>query len=80
VPRLQPGLRRAPVIPVAPVVAPHGCSFAPRCPYRQPLCLDTPPELRPVEAGGRGGSSTHLAACHQADTVLAHQAVASEPG
>jgi peptide/nickel transport system ATP-binding protein len=79
VPRLQPGRRRAPVIPVVAVDAPQGCSFAPRCPYRRPVCLDTPPPLRPVDAGGAGRDITHRAACHRAEEVLA-EAVASEPG
>ncbi len=41
-----------------------GCAFAPRCPYRQPVCLATVPVLRPLATG-------HWAACHRAERVLA---------
>jgi peptide/nickel transport system ATP-binding protein len=36
-----------------------GCSFAPRCPYAQPLCLEERPPLTPVE-----DDPEHLFACH----------------
>ncbi len=41
-----------------------GCAFAPRCPWRQPACLQAAPALRTLEAG-------HAAACHRAEQVLA---------
>ncbi len=36
-----------------------GCSFAPRCPYAQPLCLEERPPLTAVD-----GDPDHLYACH----------------
>ncbi len=39
---------------------PSGCPFAPRCPMRQPECVETEPELRPVD----GGKNERAAACH----------------
>ena len=51
--------------------APSGCSFAARCPYRQPRCtVDTPP-LRRL-------GSAHLAACHFAESVMNEQPVPGE--
>ena len=53
--------------------APSGCSFAARCPYRQPRCtLDTPPLRR------LGNGHTHLAACHFAESVMNEQPVPGE--
>jgi oligopeptide/dipeptide ABC transporter ATP-binding protein len=40
-----------------------GCSFAPRCPYRQGRCEIEAPELRALAAGQR-------AACHYAESVI----------
>ncbi|HSW03414.1 ABC transporter ATP-binding protein [Aquabacterium sp.] len=65
VPRAQPGARRAALpLPVAPVDAPGGCAFAPRCAFRQHRCLEQAPALRPLAPG-------HTAACHFAEQVLA---------
>ena len=51
--------------------APSGCSFAARCPYRQPRCtVDTPP-LRRL-------GSAHLAACHFAESVMNEQPISGE--
>jgi peptide/nickel transport system ATP-binding protein len=63
VPQARPGARRAPRIPIEPVVAPNGCSFAPRCAFRQDRCLAQPPALRAV-------GTRHHAACHEAEHVL----------
>ena len=41
-----------------------GCAFAPRCPWRQPACDQTAPELRTLAPG-------HAAACHRAEQLLA---------
>jgi peptide/nickel transport system ATP-binding protein len=74
-PRRLPGRGRTRVPPAEPsskVDAPGpraaGCSFAARCPYRQPRCLEEAPALRAL-AGG------HLAACHRAEAVIAEGAV-----
>ena len=51
--------------------ATSGCSFAARCPYRQPRCaVDTPP-LRRLGNG-------HLAACHFAESVMNEKPVPGE--
>ena len=53
-----------PVTPTAMIVAPAGgCSYAPRCPHRQPRCEIERPVLRPL-------ASEHLAACHFAEAVM----------
>jgi oligopeptide transport system ATP-binding protein len=36
---------------------PSGCPFHPRCPYREPICVDDVPRMREVAPG-------HAAACH----------------
>ncbi|MDO9283837.1 MAG: ATP-binding cassette domain-containing protein [Aquabacterium sp.] len=41
-----------------------GCAFAPRCPWRQPACDLSAPELRAMAPG-------HAAACHRAEQLLA---------
>ena len=41
-----------------------GCSFAARCPWRQPRCDAEVPELRTVASG-------HVAACHRAEDLVA---------
>ncbi len=77
VPGLQPGLRSArhrlqpPALPAADgaaalagAAAASGCAFAARCPWRQAVCVATPPPLRPLASG-------HWAACHLAEQVLA---------
>ena len=45
-----------------PANPPSGCRFAPRCPYRQQICDEEVPELRPTRQG-------HTAACHFADEL-----------
>ncbi|MCY3992557.1 MAG: ATP-binding cassette domain-containing protein [Caldilineaceae bacterium] len=45
-----------------PANPPSGCRFAPRCPYRQQICDEEIPELRPTRQG-------HTAACHFADEL-----------
>ena len=40
-----------------------GCSFQPRCPLRQPICLDERPALEDAEPG-------HSAACHFRDAPI----------
>jgi peptide/nickel transport system ATP-binding protein len=65
-PRVPVAEASSKVVPAGPRAA--GCSFAARCPYRQPRCLEEAPALRAV-AGG------HLAACHRAEAVIAEGAV-----
>jgi oligopeptide transport system ATP-binding protein len=36
---------------------PSGCPFHPRCPYREPICIEDIPRMRQVAPG-------HAAACH----------------
>jgi peptide/nickel transport system ATP-binding protein len=43
-----------------------GCSFAPRCRYRQPICLEKQPELLNLSTSAGG---EHLVACHLADEL-----------
>ena len=69
VPRARPGARRrARVLPIEPVDGPmddrQGCPFAPRCGWRQPICLSSAPALRALQAG-------HHAACHRAEDLAA---------
>ena len=47
----------------AQAAATRGCSFAPRCAYRQPRCDTERPELRSVSSG-------HRAACHFAESMI----------
>jgi oligopeptide/dipeptide ABC transporter ATP-binding protein len=49
----QPDRPLVPIPGVPPNLArkPGGCSFAPRCPYAQQVCRETPPALDEVEAG-----------------------------
>ena len=55
--------------------APSGCSFAARCPYRQPRCTVETPPLRRL-----GNGHVHLAACHFAESVMNEQPVARRQG
>ena len=48
-------------LPIA--AAAHACSYAPRCPHRQPRCEIERPVLRPLASG-------QLAACHVAESVM----------
>ncbi len=55
-----PPVRRLASIPGAPPdpsALPHGCAFAPRCVYRQPICDARTPELLEAVSG-------HWKACH----------------
>ena len=45
-----------------PAQPPPACRFAPRCPYRQPICDEETPELKMTRQG-------HNAACHFADEL-----------
>jgi ABC-type dipeptide/oligopeptide/nickel transport system ATPase component len=47
-----------------PAATASGCSFAPRCAFRQDRCLDEAPALRLLGAG-------HAVACHRAEHVIA---------
>ncbi len=47
----------------------QGCAFAPRCPFAVERCLSEAPDLRRVGEG-------HIAACHEAERVLATELVA----
>ncbi|MCX7931263.1 MAG: ATP-binding cassette domain-containing protein [Rhodovarius sp.] len=51
------GARAAPVEgePPSPIAPPPGCRFHPRCPFAEPLCAQTPPEL---------AGAAHRIACH----------------
>ena len=76
VPAWRPGTVRqrrvvARMLPITPADEPlhsaQGCAFAPRCSYRQPLCLAQAPVLRSLD------QTHHQVACHQAEQVLAGQ-------
>ncbi len=47
-----------------PARPPTGCRFHTRCPYRQELCAQEEPVLRPVR-----GNPAHLSACHFQDEL-----------
>ena len=42
---------------------PSGCKFHPRCPFAQPLCVETEPALRVVDG------AAHCSACHYAEDL-----------
>jgi len=67
VPRARPGgarrRRGAPAVASQSVGA-AGCPYASRCPLADQRCRDTAPTLRKI-------GPTHLAACHQAEAVMA---------
>ena len=44
-------------VPATPTELPPGCFFAGRCPQVMPVCLETPPEMKPY-------GDDHLCACH----------------
>ena len=81
VPAWRPGATRATrqrrVLAIQPadetLHSPQGCAFAPRCGYRQPLCLAQAPALRSMDPQQRQAhhQTTHQVACHQAEQVLA---------
>jgi oligopeptide/dipeptide ABC transporter ATP-binding protein len=33
----------------SPIEPPHACRFHTRCPYRQDICAEKAPDLRPIE-------------------------------
>jgi oligopeptide/dipeptide ABC transporter ATP-binding protein len=41
----------------SPINPPSGCTFHPRCQYRQAICMKTPPTLEEIEKG-------HWVACY----------------
>jgi peptide/nickel transport system ATP-binding protein len=60
------GDRRLRTIPGAvpsPSERPHGCAFAPRCPFSEPRCETQHPDLETIEGNG------HLARCFYAERV-----------
>jgi oligopeptide/dipeptide ABC transporter ATP-binding protein len=67
------GERRAPAAiegePPSAVRVPAGCRFHPRCPWREPRCLERAPELEPI-------APEHQVACHVAADQAATGAVA----
>ena len=62
--RLAPGARSIRVAPESTPAPGTGCSFAPRCPWRQARCDAEGPELRRLASG-------HAVACHFADHLVA---------
>ena len=67
VPRLEPGAQVPPAPLPAPIDAPGGCPFAPRCAFRQDRCMREAPALRAL-------TREHRVACHEAETILARPA------
>ena len=61
---LAPGARSIRVAPESTPAPGTGCSFAPRCPWRQARCDAEAPELRHLASG-------HAVACHFADHLVA---------
>lgn len=53
------------------VAYPSGCHFHPRCPYKQEICITTPPLLETKENG-------HRAACHFSE-IIYRQAKTEQP-
>jgi oligopeptide/dipeptide ABC transporter ATP-binding protein len=64
--RTQEKLTPIPGTPPSVVNLPPGCPFAPRCPIKTDICLQTEPALLPALG------ADHEAACHHSD-VLAHE-------
>jgi peptide/nickel transport system ATP-binding protein len=66
IPALEPGGHKSRPIVQGEVPSainpPAGCPFHPRCPYAEPLCRETRPELLAQD-------SSHLAACHFSSRV-----------
>jgi peptide/nickel transport system ATP-binding protein/oligopeptide transport system ATP-binding protein len=77
-PRIDDRLGELPVIPgqpPSPLALPAGCAFRPRCARwaGRDACLAVPELLEVVAttpAGGDGGGSPHLAACHFSDEAV----------
>jgi peptide/nickel transport system ATP-binding protein len=55
--------------PPSLVGLPPGCPFAPRCPMRVEVCVETEPPLQPIFAPGHGPG--HAAACHRQGEIEA---------
>lgn len=53
-----------PGTPPSLVNPPAGCPFVPRCPFAEPQCYKTEPELEPTD------SPTHTSACHRWSLML----------
>jgi oligopeptide/dipeptide ABC transporter ATP-binding protein len=64
--RTQEKLTPIPGTPPSVVNLPPGCPFAPRCPLRTDICLETEPALLPALG------ADHEAACHHSD-LLTHE-------
>jgi oligopeptide/dipeptide ABC transporter ATP-binding protein len=63
VPRIDRDVTRletVPGSPVSPAARPSGCAFHPRCPLRQPICMDTVPRLE-ISSIGEAQVACHLA-------------------
>jgi oligopeptide/dipeptide ABC transporter ATP-binding protein len=67
-----PKARLEPIAGSPPVLSARAalCAFAPRCPMRQSVCMQTRPEPRVVDQ--------RLVACHFAEAVLAEPKAAEE--
>lgn len=74
-PTLEGGEQALISIPGTPpslVDPPHGCRFAPRCPFRTDVCWEEEPPLEEIE-------TRHLVACHHVDHIEEMRAKASRP-
>lgn len=57
---------RAHRVPTAPLDRAPACLSAPKCPYRQEICIDEKPPL----IGWQGGPSDRVASCHFSDQPM----------
>jgi peptide/nickel transport system ATP-binding protein len=62
-PRLRPTTAARPLEgePPSPVDIPPGCRFEPRCPLRQPVCIELDPPFTPPPTGAPRGAACHFA-------------------
>ncbi|MEY9888740.1 oligopeptide/dipeptide ABC transporter ATP-binding protein [Catenulispora sp. MAP5-51] len=67
--RTQEKLTPIPGTPPSVVNLPPGCPFAPRCPLRTDICLETEPALLPALG------ADHEAACHHSDLLAVEGAM-----